>query len=68
MGELQVWGDKCLLSPVARGQDSRGLSLYGMRADRKVQVVSLCCTFLPRVGVLGHPAGPQAEHSPQGLK
>lgn len=35
---------------------------------RKVQVVSLCCTFLPRVGVLGRPGVPRAEHSPQSLK
>lgn len=32
MGDLQVWGDKGLLSPVAKGQDSRGLSLCGMGA------------------------------------
>lgn len=32
MGDLQVLGDEGLLSPVARGQDSRDLSLCGMRA------------------------------------
>lgn len=69
VGDLQVWGDKGLLSSVARGQNSRGsVPLWHVRCDWRVQVVSLCCTFLPRVGVLGHPAVPQAEHSLQSLK
>lgn len=32
VGDLQVWGDKGLLSPVAKGQNSRGLSLCGTHA------------------------------------